>query len=474
MLVYNGIPMQLLKTNVIDRQAVYDESGTDYLYTRWMISVICLYNPGWMMAPAVRFPKGDADAVLQGNPGDRPKGDIDPREQERVKPLRVYPGQQIPTDFKEEIERLLLEGGFPNFFPKHLLRGAVITGEEDTLVINPQIDNDSLFRFQKFLEWIGSVTRPGVPPNQFWEDFGPFPNVAQNPPDDPAPGPHGILDGQGPPGNEILGPGPWSPVETDYALRHHLMQPRRQLILLWDSGLKVGFPLTEAMLISPLAGYQTDALNGPKPHHCDIQRVAGEARTFIVHYTIETNLNECGEGASREKDAPVMLSNRWTMHYDIDHDYYTTQTVDGVAHFRTDLLLGVGEFGALPDDLRSEFYFPIPHGFKREHIQVAATPDGSAVMYRFQDREVAKKLDKAVVGPRVSRVAGAHKLSLVSNFDALGGTLDVYRDVLAIQSNYHYYKQAKEHHENTRRAKGQGQDNEPLPPGSQTRIQPQE
>jgi hypothetical protein len=38
-IIYNGISIEIVKVQEISRQSVYDDSGTDYLYTKWSINV---------------------------------------------------------------------------------------------------------------------------------------------------------------------------------------------------------------------------------------------------------------------------------------------------------------------------------------------------------------------------------------------------------------------------------------------------
>jgi hypothetical protein len=45
-IIYDGIELQIVHTNEISRESVYSEDGIDYLYTKWIIDVICQFNPG--------------------------------------------------------------------------------------------------------------------------------------------------------------------------------------------------------------------------------------------------------------------------------------------------------------------------------------------------------------------------------------------------------------------------------------------
>jgi hypothetical protein len=45
-ITYNGITLELVKTNLISRSPIFSPDGVDYLYTHWDIDINCVYNPG--------------------------------------------------------------------------------------------------------------------------------------------------------------------------------------------------------------------------------------------------------------------------------------------------------------------------------------------------------------------------------------------------------------------------------------------
>ncbi|MEG7727158.1 hypothetical protein U2063_15335, partial [Listeria monocytogenes] len=80
-----------------------------------------------------------------------------------------------------------------------------------------------------------------------------------------------------------------------------------------------------------------DVNNGPTPLYCNIVAVHGNG-TMIVDWAVEAWFNEC-------EIMQGVLSNRWTMSHDIDTDFWTTRTTEGVAIFRADVLFGsLGNF----------------------------------------------------------------------------------------------------------------------------------
>lgn len=44
-ITYNGIDLEVVKTNTIRRLPVYTDDGVDYKYTHWLIDVDCVFNP---------------------------------------------------------------------------------------------------------------------------------------------------------------------------------------------------------------------------------------------------------------------------------------------------------------------------------------------------------------------------------------------------------------------------------------------
>jgi hypothetical protein len=228
-----------------------------------------------------------------------------------------------------------------------------------------------------------------------------------------------------------FGPGPhphpqaWGP-GTDVALRHILLQPRGRLVYA-VAGLAVlvspataggdmiaqadqlngalaaletaagqlppsGPPTIPAEDLNLLFGAPdaTDAQNGPIPLACDVVRVSG-AKTFLVDFAIETYVNE----ASLYVTPTPLVSHRWSAAEAIDQDYYSTRTIQGVAHFRTDRMINLG---AMADDFRAALFHPLPGGgWKRIHVDVQAAEDGSALAYSLVDRQLALSIIPAGV-----------------------------------------------------------------------------
>lgn len=285
-LIYNGIKLELAQINQIARTAIYDESGVDYLYTEWMIDVVCIYN--------------------------RDGGTIGFRD------------NSVPS-----------YGGNPS----------------STL--------------------------------------------------------------------------------TDIALRFKLMQPRKSLTLDFASkpeeagGSSVD--VYERILQVPPPGSACDVNNGPIPLHCVVTEVVGEG-TLAVQYVIKCHTNECNgpsDGTVPEKDSPFVLSNRFTMSHNITEDHYTIRQIDGIVHFRADLLNQLNNSGILNaqlgDEFRESFTFPVPKNFQRVGVSCTQSPDGTAIYYQIVDKELPTNLNN--YGTNAVKVEMTHSQSLTSDGNILNGVI---------------------------------------------------
>lgn len=68
-LEYNDVHLELLEIEQMERHNVYDPSGTDLLYVRWVISASCVYSPSgrWPVGTAVTSLSPDTTAQVAGN-----------------------------------------------------------------------------------------------------------------------------------------------------------------------------------------------------------------------------------------------------------------------------------------------------------------------------------------------------------------------------------------------------------------------
>lgn len=155
---------------------------------------------------------------------------------------------------------------------------------------------------------------------------------------------------------------------TEASLQHILSQPRKTLIYTQTGA---------ALLVSPLIGESCDAANGPFVEECRVQEMHGE-RTFLVHLRFVTYLKLC-------TGTDPLIAHRWKQYVEIDQDYFAQRITEGEATFRADLLVRLGQW---PDQYRSQLFHSVPKGFKREQITVNVNEAGTALSYRYVDREM--------------------------------------------------------------------------------------
>lgn len=213
-----------------------------------------------------------------------------------------------------------------------------------------------------------------------------------------------------------------SPVYTDIALRHRLMQPRGVLLVDFASGpeskgkdkeskkpdpkvtQKPDSKVTQLWLESPPLSDPADEgsrrpcdmANGPLPQEDTIVRDAGDGRTFVVRFVVETCLNECqfdsdmSPGRIGELPAPPLLSNRWTASMSYDEAGYATRVFSGVAVFRADALRSFQEDGNpywAPDAWRLWILPDVPVNSIRYVDELKQAPDGFTYTYTVRDVE---------------------------------------------------------------------------------------
>lgn len=188
------------------------------------------------------------------------------------------------------------------------------------------------------------------------------------------------------------------PALTARNIRQYLLEPRKTLkvSVASDVILNVPWPRIAADKYDTTVGdgdrFTTDSFNGPKPIACTVMRVDGK-KSFIVNYRIETYVNECPtQNATIQKavDNPV-LSHRWQSMITVDEQFFTVKVIEGRIKFRTDWLTAEG-MQQLADAFREKFFHKIEARFKREQINIYATPDGSELVYQVVDREQAYSL----------------------------------------------------------------------------------
>jgi len=123
----------------------------------------------------------------------------------------------------------------------------------------------------------------------------------------------------------------------------------------------------------------TDSANGPIPLRADIVQPSGELGTFGVNFVIETALAPTSSESER-----LVLSHRWQTIMTHNPDHYLTRVIIGEVVFSGAIL---SLSATSPDWYRSQFFHPIPLGFRREVPQVALSPDGLTLRYEIHDTD---------------------------------------------------------------------------------------
>lgn len=170
-----------------------------------------------------------------------------------------------------------------------------------------------------------------------------------------------------------------SPVYTDLALRHRLMQPQKQLYVWFDSAAPGQQDPRQMWVVAPTDGCPCDPINGPHPIECTVSEVFGAGRTFLVRFSVEFATRDCGWG---QKPTPILVSNRFTCRSGHDENYAETRVIEGIAIFRPDL---VKRLGAQIQDYIPAIAPPPPANCVRTVDRLDLLPDGATVEYAFRD-----------------------------------------------------------------------------------------
>lgn len=157
-------------------------------------------------------------------------------------------------------------------------------------------------------------------------------------------------------------------------LRQMLLEDRKNFTMLVD-----GSTLVSANSIAVPGGSATnlnyDVNNGPKPRFCEVVQIVGSS-LYRVEYEIELALIDCTDNANTQG----VLNNRWSMHDNIDKDWYTTRTMRG--------RLRLANSNLNPHAFRAWCVPPLQPNFKRETIDVVSSPDQLTLDYTVVDRQV--------------------------------------------------------------------------------------
>jgi len=372
--IYNGVDLMVQETVRYDMEPVYDDSGTDYLYTRHTGVFRALVNGGAHVifgtlvngaftrnGPFISY-TSDGDAVLTGDPTGG------------VRQLR-------PADMT--IPR-----------PSWTANNVGSTGSQQSIF-------GGIFREEAPLA-VGSMPA-GVGTSEARKSI--YANIV---------------------------PAPNAAIYSAIEIRRRLMMPRGNLTILSGAwGVAPGAIVLpfEVFLVSPIPGMMTDCKNGPSPRVLSITQALGDATTFVVEFAIETYVNEA-ESLGVRNTGPL-LSNRFSQTQTILEDGSTVINTQGQALFRTDLLIALRQS---PDTHRPVLFLPIPIGFIRGNITVHGMEDVTGVQYAFTDKQVPVNF---AAGPyaKAAHIAAVHRQAITAGDDILKGALATYERVLGLTVN---------------------------------------
>lgn len=158
------------------------------------------------------------------------------------------------------------------------------------------------------------------------------------------------------------------------SIRRALLHARGELVVLIDD--KQLLHVRPKLDPSSIRQYD-DVNNGPKPQHCNITKIVGSA-LLEVSFSIEAAIVDCNTLTNSNN----VLSNRWSMADDYDHDWYCTRTIDGTLRVATTALnVHAANFRAL-------VFPPLQPGFRRDSIHIVSSPDQLTMRYRIVDRQL--------------------------------------------------------------------------------------
>ncbi len=369
---YDGIVFDLVLLENWAREAVYDATGTDFLYWHHVLDVVVTVG-GDSNDPA-RFPVVRAD-MGKGKPSIDPFPLVSPNSVNRFANNGLA---RDKGDLKATIEAQPLQEALPN---REMFRNR----ESQTPSTLPWTDNELRRRLQvprrQLLVWM--YTKQGA--------------VA---------GFAGLLNQAA--GNvgqaEFLLVSPLTGVGTD--ARHGPLCTVMDLPMIHGnaSGIyRLRFETWEA----PMDDYRIGKGNG--------EEALDPARRAEVSLA---DVRNAALAKDRMSVLPPILSNRWTMRHEPDpQTYLNTLVIEGKVYFRMDVLKSRI---ITPDQLRRFFMHPLARGYVRMPPMTGIMEGGDAVWYKITDKEVMTNFH---VAKRLGLISIDLKQSHVYHSGSLGMTV---------------------------------------------------
>ncbi|MDB5306731.1 MAG: hypothetical protein JWO38_933 [Gemmataceae bacterium] len=200
------------------------------------------------------------------------------------------------------------------------------------------------------------------------------------------------------------------PNMTAWVIRERLNTPRAPLFCFFNTGI-----VNELLVASPVPGAPCDANGGPKPIVFHITNSVGVASLFC-NFQVETYL---AESLANAGTTPALLSNRFKQSEYLDEQYGIVRITEGTSIFRADAVYG--GVGLNPDALRSWVFPPIANGYVRR-VDVSGSENGQEITWRCEDRQQHANFPAGVLSG-ATKVQLVHRQSLQASGSPLGGVL---------------------------------------------------
>jgi len=194
---------------------------------------------------------------------------------------------------------------------------------------------------------------------------------------------------------------------------------------------------------SPMNATVCDCKNGPIPKVLGMTSALGDATTLMVDFQIETYINEGPINTVNPSGA--LLSHRFSQTHHVDEHGFTGIATEGTAIYRTDLVYGSagadppggGILTRSPDTDRPFLFMPIPLGFVRSNIEVSGRKDVTGIDYSYLDIQVPVNF---VAGPyaKASIISAIHRQSISSSSDIFGGAFGMVERAVSFKSSMNF------------------------------------
>lgn len=372
--IYNGVDLMAIQTHIAAWEPIYDDTGTDYLYTR--VDFGCRGIINGMASVVEGFPTPVMDYGFGGTNTTLRTGSA---FSSATSPAPAPPQPRADGPYRSPKPTPTANDGLFVSNPSKL-REIVRNPPEgfDTRVTHEAIRHRLLTPRGKLYIFWGSGMETGTPP----------------------------VGSSEPPKGQV----------TDASQFYN--QPTNRTF-------------ASVFVESPFGAAVCDCKNGPTPKGFNIVSAHGDAMSLLVDWQVEAYINEADLNGVTPINA--LVSNRFAQTHEVVGGY-TTITTEGTAIFRTDLVYS-GNPPLNPDSIRASLFMPIGQGFVREAIDVRGMPDTTGVHYSYRDKQESVNF---VAGPYVKAqsISVVHRQAVSSRADILSASpLQIYERVMGLKAN---------------------------------------